>query len=226
MTTTIVVVEDEPLLRAGLRELLGAADDLEVVGVAKDGEEALRVLAATRPDVAIVDIRMPILDGIELTRRITGQEGSPRVLLLTTFGSEDHLIEGLRAGAKGFLLKTASPEQVIEAVRTIAAGDSPIAPSLTGTLIERAVVAQAPKPQLPPLSPRELDVLRLIAQGRSDKAIARTLEISIPTVKSHVHRVLSKLGVDSRTQAALAAQGAGLGTVPAQGAARHLTAGG
>jgi DNA-binding NarL/FixJ family response regulator len=210
MTTTIVVVEDEPLLRAGLRELLGAVDDLSVVGDAKDGLEALGVLAATHPDVALVDIRMPVLDGIELTRRITGTRGAPRVLLLTTFGSEEHLIEGLQAGASGFLLKTASPEQVIDAIHAIAAGDSVVAPSMTRSLIERAVVAYRPKRQLPPLSPRELDVLGLLAQGRSDKAIARALKVAIPTVKSHVHRVLTKLGVDSRTQAALVAQQAGM----------------
>ncbi len=210
MTTTIVVVEDEPLLRAGLRELLGAVDDLRVVGDAKNGHEALDVLAATHPDVALVDIVMPVLDGIELTRRITSEEGGPRVLLLTTFGSEEHLIEGLRAGASGFLLKSASPEQVIDAVRTVAAGDSVVAPSMTRSLIERAVVAYWPKKELPPLSPRELDVLGLMARGRSDKAIARALDVAIPTVKSHVHRVLSKLGVDSRTQAALVARDAGL----------------
>lgn len=214
--TTVVIVEDEPLLRAGLRELLAAEDDLAVVGTAGDGPEALDVVDSTNPDVALVDIRLPFLDGIEVTRRITGNEGSPRVLLLTTFGSEEYLIEGLRAGASGFLLKSASPEEVIAAIRTVAAGESVVAPALTSALIERAVRTQPKRRELPVLSPREVDVLRLLASGRSDKAIARSLGVALPTVKSHVHRVLSKLDVSSRTQAALAAREAGLCEEPSQ----------
>lgn len=213
MTTTVVVVEDEPLLRAGLRELLGAEADLVVVGTAGDGRGALEVLSSTEPDVALVDIRLPVLDGIELTRQVTGHEGSPRVVLLTTFGSEEYLIEGLRAGASGFLLKSASPEQVIDAVRSVAAGGSVLAPAVAGLVIERALRNDRHdrhRRVLPMLSPRELEVLRLLARGRSDKAIAHSLGIALPTAKSHVHRVLSKLDVSSRTQAAVAAQEAGL----------------
>lgn len=230
--TTVVVVEDEPLLRAGLRELLSAENDLVVVGEAENGAAAIEVIAATGPDVALVDVRMPEMDGIEVTRRVTRGPGGTRVLLLTTFASEEYLIEGLRAGASGFLVKSASPEQVIAAIHSVAGGDSIVAPAMTRSLIDRAVSRAHEEPlgvsdaattawhappekrstgaPLPALSARELDVLRLMAQGRSDKAIARALEIAVPTVKSHVHRVLTKLEVSSRTQAALAARDAGV----------------
>ncbi|MGH9131956.1 MAG: response regulator [Acidimicrobiales bacterium] len=231
--TTVVVVEDEPLLRAGLSGLLGAEGHLRVVGEAADGREAIAVIRETRPDVALLDIRMPLLDGIAVTRTVTAEAGGPRVLLLTTFASEESMMEGLSAGASGFLLKSASPEQVIAAIHAVAAGESVVAPSMTRSLIDRAVLRQGrvgdaqtgtthfpdpPQPAaqarplqaLPGLSPRETEVLVLIAQGRSDKAIARTLGVALPTVKSHVHRVLYKLDVNSRVQAALAARDAGL----------------
>ncbi|MGH9127843.1 MAG: response regulator [Acidimicrobiales bacterium] len=224
MPTTVVVVEDEPLLRAGLRELLGAEGSLDVVGDAADGAQALEVIAATNPDVALVDIRMPGIDGIEVTRRVAAGEAPPKVLLLTTFASEEYLIDGLRAGASGFLVKTASPEQVIDAIHSVAAGESVVAPSMTKALIDRAMALAAgeqrvtqpwkaqpeqelqPETRPPSLSPREMEVLHLLGQGCSDKAIARALGVKLPTVKSHVHRVLTKLDVTSRTQAALAAR--------------------
>lgn len=242
--TTVVIVEDEPLLRAGLRELLRAEPNLTVTGEAPDGPTAVAVITATKPDVALVDIQLPILDGIEVTRQVTGSPGSPRVLLLTTFASEEYMMAGLGAGASGFLLKTASPEQVIEAIQAIASGQAVVAPTMTRTLIDRAVQSQdqarrehfgaplvrdppaqvgpvsEPGPRarsvraLPALSARETDVLRLVAQGRSDKAIARSLGIAVPTVKSHVHRVLTKLDVTSRLQAALVARDAGLAGQP------------
>jgi DNA-binding NarL/FixJ family response regulator len=208
--TTIVLVEDESLIRAGLRQLVDGEDDLEIVGEASDGAEALDVVAKRQPDVVVMDVRMPRLDGIEVTRRVQAYPKPPAVLLLTTFGVKSSLIEGLRAGAAGFLLKSASPEQFLEAIRVVGAGDSIVSPKLTRTLVEHALDQSAePSADLSSLSERERDVLRLVAKGQSNTEIAQMLHLALPTVKSHIRHILAKLGM-SRLQAVLAARSAGM----------------
>lgn len=213
MTISVVIVEDEAMMRAGLRQLLDAEEDLCVVGEAADGVEAEEVVGTTRPDVVVMDVRLPGMNGIAATRRLTARPGyRPAVLLLTTFGSEEAMIDGLRAGAAGFFLKSASPEQVAGAIRSVAAGDSVVAPVLTAALVRRAV--GAPEPRRSPLtglSAREQEVLRCMAQGDSNGDIARKLYLAAPTVKSHVRHIMAKLGATSRVQAVLIARSAGVG---------------
>jgi DNA-binding NarL/FixJ family response regulator len=202
-------------MRQGFRLILGAQPGIEVVGEAADGAEAVRGVAATHPDVVLMDIRMPGLDGIEATRQIT----SARVLILTTFGHEEYVVEALRAGASGFILKDATPEELTQAVRVVAAGESLLAPSVTTTLLARVVpglgqeVAPACQGRATPLSElteREVEVLRLVATGRSNVEIAAVLFVSEATVKTHVSHMLAKLGLRDRVQAVVAAFEAGL----------------
>jgi DNA-binding NarL/FixJ family response regulator len=209
VTIRLVLVDDQELARTGLRLLLGAQEDLEVVGEAGDGAGAVRQARALRPDVVLMDIRMPGMDGIEATRRIVAAEDPPRVVILTTFDPDEHVFGALRAGASGFLLKDASREQLLTAIRTVHAGDALLSPSITRRLVEH--VAGAAEPPSPPdglldeLTPREREILVLVARGLSNLEIAERLVITEATVKSHVSGVLLKLGLRDRVQAVVLA---------------------
>jgi DNA-binding NarL/FixJ family response regulator len=201
----VVVVDDQELVRAGFRAILETQPDLTVVGEAGNGAQALSVCATTRPDVVLMDIRMPVLDGITATTTLLARPSPPRVLVLTTFDLDEYVYAALKAGASGFLLKNAPRDQLLHAVRAVAAGDALLAPSITRKLIESYVQAGAPTTGTPPplrrLSPRELDVLTELATGRSNLEIARQLHVSEATVKTHVAAILTKLGLRDRTQA-------------------------
>ena len=211
----VVIADDHALLRDGLRGMLDAQGDMQVVGEAPDGIEAVDAAIALHPDVVVMDIRMPRLDGIEATRRIAAQgENAPRVLVLTTFDLDEYVFEALRAGAGGFMLKDAPPGQLAEAVRTVAAGEALLAPALTRRLIER-YVSRPPadavrRERFAELSDRELEVLRLLTRGLSNMEIGQRLFLSEATVKTHVTRVLGKLGVRDRVQAVVLAYESGL----------------
>jgi DNA-binding NarL/FixJ family response regulator len=211
----VLIADDQALVRAGFRMLLEAEPDVDVVGDATNGREALDAVARLRPDVILMDIRMPELDGLEATRRVLAAappDGGPRVLILTTFDLDEYVYEALRAGASGFLLKDAPPEQLLEAIRVVAAGDGLLAPSVTRRVI--AEFARRPETKPPPelgeLTPRELEVLRLIARGLSNAEIAAELFLSETTVKTHVARVLQKLRLRDRVQAVVLAYESGI----------------
>lgn len=215
----VLIVDDQPLMRQGFRLILGAQDGIEIVGEAGDGAEAVRAVAETKPDVVLMDIRMPGVDGIEATRQIT----TARVLVLTTFGHDEYVIAALRAGASGFILKDATPEELTHAVRVVAAGESLLAPAVTTTLLARVLPnlgSAAPRgdldraERLSELTEREVEVLRLIATGRSNAEIAAMLYVSEATVKTHVSHILSKLGLRDRVQAVVTAYEAGLVSPP------------
>ncbi|TMQ68138.1 MAG: response regulator transcription factor [Candidatus Eisenbacteria bacterium] len=217
MTIRILIVDDQALLRAGFRMILGGEADLEVVGEAEDGARAVDAAGRLAPDVVLMDIRMPTLDGLEATRRLVarrGDEGPPRIIILTTFDLDEYVYEALRAGASGFLLKDTLPDQLISAIRVVAHGDALIAPSITRRLISefaaRPARASGPPSSLADLTPRELEVLRLVARGRSNAEIADDLVVSGTTVKSHVARILMKLGLRDRVQAVVLAYESGL----------------
>lgn len=218
MTTTptntpirVVICDDQELVRTGFSTIINAQPDLVVVGEAADGEEAVRVTRRERPDVVVMDIRMPLLDGIEATRRIAGPQASDaaRVLVVTTFSLEGLVYDALRAGASGFLLKDARPAELASAIRSIAAGDSLIAPALTRSLIGRFGDRLRPSAKdaaiFDALTAREREVLLLIAEGLSNAEIAAQLVISHETVKTYVSRILAKLGVRDRVQAVVLA---------------------
>jgi DNA-binding NarL/FixJ family response regulator len=207
--TKILIADDDGLVRMGLRAVLEGEDDLEIVGEAEDGRQALDLAAELEPDLVIMDIRMPNLDGISATRQITeGGDDPPKVLVLTTFELDEYVYESLRAGATGFVLKRVPPADLIEAVRVVASGESMVFPAATRRLVER-FVAPDPSPEqsraLALLTDREKEVLRLLAQGRSNKEIGDEIFVGMETVKSHVGSVLLKLGVRDRTQAVIAA---------------------
>jgi DNA-binding NarL/FixJ family response regulator len=210
----LIVADDHALARGGLKAMLGAEDDLEVVGEAADGGEAVDLALKLRPDVVVMDIRMPKVDGIEATRRLRAHNGAPNVLVLTTFDLDEYVYEALRAGAGGFMLKDAAPSQLAEAVRTVAAGESLLAPAVTRRLVERFVrrpPADAVREQeFSDLTDRELEVLTLIARGLSNAEIGEQLFLSEATVKTHVTRILSKLGLRDRVQAVVRAYESGL----------------
>jgi DNA-binding NarL/FixJ family response regulator len=209
----ILIADDQELVRTGFRVVLDAEPDLEVVGEASDGLTAYDAVQALRPDVVLMDIRMPNLDGIEATRRIAASDGSPRVLILTTFDLDDYVYEALRAGASGFLLKDARVDELRHAVRTVAAGDALLSPAITRRLIEsytRRPPSTMHPGQLAELTPRELDVLRLVARGFSNADIARELVVGDATVKTHVARIFSKLDLHDRAQAVVLAYECGL----------------
>ena len=214
----VVIADDQKLVRAGFSMILGAQPDIEVVGEADDGAEAIRVARAARPDVVLMDVRMPELDGLAATRELLskGPEGRhvPKILILTTFDVDDYVYEALAAGASGFLLKDTPPEELVEAVRAVAAGDSLLAPTVTTRLIEHFVSSRARREQPPDgmdeLTPRELEVFRLIARGLSNAEIASELVLSDATVKTHVARILLKLGLRDRVQVVVTAYESGL----------------
>ncbi len=203
MTIRALLADDQSMVRAGLRMLLSGEPDIEVVAEAGNGLEAVTQAARVSPDVVLMDIRMPELDGLEATRRILAADQSARVLILTTFNLDEYVYEALRAGASGFVLKDDPPEQLIQAVRTIAAGEALLSPSVTRNVIRHftRLHVQPPPPAVGTLTSRELNVLELIARGLSNAEIGRALFISETTVKTHVTRVLQKLEVRDRAQA-------------------------
>jgi DNA-binding NarL/FixJ family response regulator len=225
--TTVLLVDDQDLVRAGFRMILAGADDLEVVGEASDGAAAVEAARRLRPDVVVMDIRMPVLDGIAATRRIVRDGDAPgvRVLILTTFDADEHVVEALRAGASGFLLKDVTPDGFAAAIRTVAAGDALLAPSVTRRLLDRFAdrlppVSQERHQALRELTERETEVLTLIARGLSNREIADRLVLAEPTVKTHVSHVLDKLELRDRAQAVVLAYEAGLirpGSIDAPG---------
>ncbi len=214
MITRVLIADDQALVRAGFRKLLESAPDLDVVGEAADGREAVDQARRLRPDVVLMDIRMPRLDGIEATRRLTADGDRMRVLILTTFGLDDYVYEALRAGASGFMLKDAPPEELLAAIEVVAGGDALIAPSVTRSVIEefvrRSPAAAPPAPVLDELTAREREVLELLARGLSNAEIAERLVVSDGTVKTHVAHVLAKLRLRDRVQAVILAYEAGV----------------
>jgi DNA-binding NarL/FixJ family response regulator len=216
MSLGVLIVDDQTLVRAGFRMILEAEEDMEVVGEAADGREAVAEVRRLRPDVVLMDVRMPEVDGIEATRRLLADGGTDaKVVMLTTFDMDEYVYDALRAGASGFLLKDVPPEQLVAGIRAVASGDALLAPSVTRRVIEEFVrrppdsVRTAP-PELAELTARELEVLKLIARGLSNAEIAKELFVSETTVKTHVAHVLMKLGLRDRVQGVVLAYESGL----------------
>lgn len=214
--TTVLVADDQPLQRFGFRMLLESQDDMTVVGEAANGAEATRMTAELHPDVVLMDVRMPGLDGIEATRRIVASGGRTRVLILTTFDLDEYAYSGLRAGASGFLVKDAQPEELLSGIRAVATGDAVVAPSLTRRLLDAYVhhlpaasppgpSSGAPDPRLTTLTDRETEILRVMGQGWTNTEIAERLHLAESTVKTHVGRILAKTGSRDRVQAVILA---------------------
>jgi DNA-binding NarL/FixJ family response regulator len=215
MTVRVLIADDQHLVRTGLKVILDSEPDIEVIGEATHGREAVSMTRELRPDVAVMDIRMPELDGIEATKQITAHNREPRtrVLMLTTFDLDEYVFEALRAGASGFLLKDVPATQLAASVRMIAAGDALLAPTITRRLIEQFVAARPaapPPPGLDELTPRELEVFRLVAKGMSNAEIAAELVIGEATVKTHLTRLLMKLNLRDRIQAVVLAYETGV----------------
>lgn len=217
MSIRVLLVDDQALFREGLSTLLSLHPDLDVVGEAANGLEALDLIAELRPDVVLMDLRMPLLDGVTATRRLKERHDPARVIVLTTFDNDESVFDGLRAGAVGYLLKDVSSDKLLEAIRAAARGESFLQPSITAKVLaeftrldERIMPALHPSGLVEPLSERELEILRRIAVGNSNKEIAVQLFITEGTVKNHVTNILGKLGVRDRTQAALRAREMGL----------------
>jgi DNA-binding NarL/FixJ family response regulator len=210
----VLVADDQALVRAGFRAILEEQDDLEVVGEAEDGGQAVRISAELRPDVVLMDVRMPLIDGIEATQRLLRDGDAPRVLILTTFDLDEYVYEALKAGASGFLLKDAPRDQLVGAVRTVAAGEALLAPALVRRLIEDFVSRPPPGASAPAelndLTERELEVLTLVACGLANAEIATRLFVSEATVRTHVTHILAKLGLRDRVQAVVLAYESGL----------------
>jgi DNA-binding NarL/FixJ family response regulator len=219
MTTRVLVVDDQELLRNSFRILIDAEPDLSVVGEAADGAQAVEMAARTSPDVIVMDIRMPVMDGLEATRLITGAGGDgsvivPRVLILTTFDLDEYVFRALRAGASGFALKSRPLEELLAAIRVVASGEALLAPSVTRRLVARFArephgFEEAPQ-ELADLTPREREVLVSIARGLSNSELAEHLHLSVPTVKTHIGRLLAKLGARDRAQLVIIAYESGL----------------
>jgi DNA-binding NarL/FixJ family response regulator len=213
--TTVLIADDQALVRVGLRKILETEPETETVGEACDGDEAVAEALRLRPDVVLMDIRMPVLDGIEATRRIVTAQPSTRVLILTTFGLDTYVYDALRAGASGFMLKDAPPEEIAAAVQIVARGDALLAPAVTRAVIEefarqQPVATSAPPPAVAELTPREQEVFELLARGLSNPEICEKLVISEATTKTHVARILQKLGLRDRVQAVIYAYETGL----------------
>jgi DNA-binding NarL/FixJ family response regulator len=210
----VIIADDQALVRGGFHSILAGQDDIEVVGETADGNETVELVERLQPDVVLMDIRMPGIDGLEATRRIVARGIATRVLVLTTFDVDGYVYEAMKAGASGFLLKTAPPRQLADAVRTVAAGDALLAPSITRRLVEQFVRRPPPGATVPPaleeLTERERDVLRLLARALSNVEIAAELVVSEATVKSHVNRILTKLNLRDRAQAIVLAYEIGL----------------
>lgn len=212
--TTVVLCDDQELVRAGFRLILDLEDDIAVVGEAADGHECLQLTGKLHPDVVLMDVRMPRMDGIEATRALVASDSPSRVLMLTTFDLDELVYAAMAAGASGFLLKDAPREQLVHAIRMVARGDAVLAPALTRRLVERYVAAPAPSTATPPalaaLSERELEVFGHLGRGRSNAEIAAALFVSEATVKTHVARILAKLDLRDRVQAVVLAYETGL----------------
>lgn len=217
---SVLLVDDHALVRMGLRLMLDSTDDLHVVGEAADGGEAITLVAALRPDVVVMDVRMPAMNGIDATRHVVGAHPEVRVLILTTFGLDEYAFSALRAGASGFLVKDAAPADLVTAVRTVAAGDAVVSPRLTMRMLDmfadvlpasgEPAPAGGVHPRLTVLTPREVEVLRSVAEGLSNAEIAAALRLSEATVKTHLSRILPKLGARDRVQAVVIAYETGL----------------
>jgi DNA-binding NarL/FixJ family response regulator len=210
----VLICDDQPLVRAGFRTILGSKGDIEVVGEAENGAEAVALAERRRPDVILMDIRMPVLDGVEATRRLVAAGTAARILVLTTFDLDEYVHAAIRAGASGFLLKDVTPAKLLEAIRIVASGDALLAPSVTRRLLERFATTLPPDGNssgaLAELTSRETEVLRLLAGGMSNAEIASELVISEATVKTHISGVLRKLGLRDRVQAVIVAYESGL----------------
>ena len=214
MTVRVVIADDQGMVRSGFTTLLNSEPDIEVIGEAVNGQEAVTRAIQLRPDVILMDVRMPVLDGLQATRQITAMDGAPRVLVLTTFDLDDYVYQALRWGASGFLLKDASARELAEAVRVVAAGDALLSPGVTRRLIAEFARMGAPRgpsrKTLQDLTERETEVLALVARGLSNAEIAGRLVLAEQTVKTHVSRILMKLGLRDRTQAVVLAYETGL----------------
>jgi DNA-binding NarL/FixJ family response regulator len=210
----VILADDQALLRAGFRKLLEPEPDIEIVGEASDGAEAVELARRLRADVVLMDIRMPRVDGIEATRRLAEAAPGARVLVLTTYDLDEFVYDALRAGASGFLLKDSEPDTLIEGIRVVCRGDALLSPSVTRRLVQEFARRPAPAagtpPQLAELTPKELDVLRLVARGRSNAEIADQLVLGEATIKTHVSHILAKLGLRDRVQAVVLAYDSGL----------------
>ncbi|RZB15682.1 DNA-binding response regulator [Streptomyces sp. F001] len=212
----LLLVDDDPLVRAGLSFMMGGADDIEIVGEAADGGEVEALVDRTRPDVVLMDIRMPTVDGLTATERLHGREDAPQVVVLTTFHADDQVLRALRAGAAGFVLKDTLPAEILDAVRRVAAGDPVLSPTVTRQLMEHAVGTAADnrrtraRERIAALNEREREVAVAVGRGLANAGIAAELFMSVATVKTHVSRILAKLDLNNRVQIALLAYDAGL----------------
>lgn len=209
----VVVIDDDAMVRTGLKLILGGDTGLEIVGEADNGDTGLSVVDDTNPDVVLLDIRMPVLDGLGFLERLPGRTPTPAVIVLTTFNTDDYVLRALRAGARGFLLKDADPPRMIEAINAVHRGDPVLAPSVTETLIASATGSRPHPVQVPgiaDLTEREREVARLLASGRTNSEIGERLYLSLATVKANVTRIFTKLGVDNRVSAAMLIRDAGL----------------
>jgi DNA-binding NarL/FixJ family response regulator len=214
LSIRVLIADDQALVRSGFRMILEARDDLVVVGEAENGAQAIELARELEPDVVLMDVRMPVLDGVEATRRLLEAGSEARVIILTTFDLDEYVFEALRAGASGFLLKDVQPAQLVEAIRVVASGEELLAPSITRRLLDRFAASldagRGTPPELDSLTPRELEILRLIAGGLTNAEIASELFVSETTVKTHVSSVLRKLHLRDRVQAVVLAYEAGL----------------
>ncbi len=215
MSIRVLLVDDQQLVRTGFRMILADEADIQVVGEASNGQQALDGVRATAPDVVVMDIRMPVMDGVEATRRLAEAPDAPRVLVLTTFDADEHVVEALRAGASGFLLKDVPPDEFVRALRVVAGGEALIAPSVTRRLLDRFARLSVPADEayaerLGQLTEREREVLKLVAQGLSNREIAESLVLAEPTVKTHVSHLLLKLDLRDRAQLVVLAYEVGI----------------